>query len=154
MTLNHHLLPILRALTDHHCAYCDALVPEGLAESIDHFRPKACSHFPDLAYEWTNLFLACGTCQRAKLDQVSEHLIKPDDPSYDFDRYFTYRVRNGLIEPREGLSQDAALRARETIRILGLNDNGHPAARVRELKKRQKADAELAPDEWPYRFTW
>lgn len=148
--LNQHLLPHLRAMTQEHCAYCDNYLDEGLAESIDHFKPKAAGLFPELAFTWNNLFPACATCQKQKLDQFSARLLKPDEPTYSFDRYFVFRVRSGFIEPRPGLRAADRARAEETIRILGLNENGLPIARRRELEKESTS---LSVDEWPFRFT-
>lgn len=139
-------------MTQGHCAYCDSLMDPGLAESIDHFRPKACARFPHLAFEWTNLFLACGTCQRQKGDHFEEPLLKPDADDYDFDAWFAIRARDGIIEPRADLTPARREQAETTIRLLGLNKNGLPSARTREWKKREAASDAVTADDWSFRF--
>lgn len=77
----------LRPMTDGHCAYCDAdHLGAAARETIDHFRPKAT--FPTEAFDYDNLYPACDVCQTAKRDTWDEHLLRPDEPGYDFDRYF------------------------------------------------------------------
>ncbi|MDX2012328.1 MAG: HNH endonuclease [Myxococcaceae bacterium] len=117
--LNHRLLPALREMTQGHCAYCDTLIDLGLAESIDHFRPKACGRFPQGAFDWANLFLACATCQRQKGDQDEPALLKPDEAGYSFEAWFTVRAKDGALEPRADLSGADRKRAEATIRVLG-----------------------------------
>ncbi len=130
--LNQHLTESLRAMTSEHCSYCDNWIPPGVAETIDHFRPKACGRFPGFAFEWTNLFLTCWVCQKAKGEQFDELLLKPDEPGYDFDRYFVYRPRTGTLEPNPNASPEDRRRADRTIQLLRLNENGFPRARQRE----------------------
>lgn len=55
----------------HRCVYCDchcnSLGGHVLME-LDHFRPKADHHFPELENEPTNLVLACRSCNGKKRD--------------------------------------------------------------------------------------
>lgn len=144
------LVERLGVMTDQHCSYCDAF-PMGprLLSTIDHFRPK--KDFPTDAYRWNNLFLSCSLCQKKKFD---EQLLKPDIRSYDFDAYFEIDYETGEVKPRKGIEASAYARADITVKRLGLNDNGKPEDRRRELDHYEKAcrggDTDL--NEWPYRF--
>ncbi len=51
------------------CYICDAANPRPIA--VEHFKPK--SRFPNLKFDWNNLFYVCGHCNG----------IKSDAPNYD-----------------------------------------------------------------------
>jgi len=61
--VEHLISKALTEISNNRCSYCDIRpVRKGaIKPSIDHFKPK--SNFPELAYEWTNLFLSCYQCQ-------------------------------------------------------------------------------------------
>ena len=55
---------------NHRCVYCDDIDTYGggfNAYQVEHFAPK--SRFPELAYNYDNLFYACPWCNRAKWDK-------------------------------------------------------------------------------------
>src|SRR5690554_4407048 len=67
------------------CAYCEsAIYTDG---HLEHFRRKNPNHYPELTFEWTNLFLACGShehCGHYKDRNTApsynpDDLIKPDE---------------------------------------------------------------------------
>lgn len=122
------------------CCYCERTG----ANIIDHFWPKA--KYPERTFAWTNLFLACSTCNDpshkgddlALIDSGSSMHSKLLDPStLDDDpyRYFVFTVRNsctppgepekfnpiGWIEPRPAPETEAYERALHTIEIFELN---------------------------------
>ena len=39
---------------------------------IEHFKSQ--NNYPDLAQEWTNLFMACGYCNRKKSDSLDDNV--------------------------------------------------------------------------------
>ncbi len=128
--LNHILMDEgLRGQTQAHCSYCDSfpISPPG-DETIDHFRPKA-SH-PELAYIWENLFYCCNYCQRKNYEQG---LLKPDEPGYEFERYFQWDFESLHVLPNEVATTEDQYRATLTIRCLKLNQ-GHPECRKHALK--------------------
>lgn len=106
------------------CAYCEGRVLH--AGHIEHFRRKAL--FPQLTFDWDNLFLACGSdrhCGHFKDRKDAPaydaaQLIKPDVDQPDDYLYFhasgEVRVRGDLTDPA------ARERASETIRVFGLDD--------------------------------
>lgn len=129
------------------CAYCEgAIHHEG---HIEHFRRKNATHYPELTFEWTNLFLACGAnghCGHYK-DRPSapkydpDQLIKPDE--YDPDYYLFFHSK-GKVRVRSGLSTNDQLRAAETIRVFGLDDSSLEGSRAKAVSAfRQKILNEL-----------
>jgi uncharacterized protein (TIGR02646 family) len=80
------------------CAYCESQITHVDYGHIEHFRPKGGQNArPDLVFEWTNLFLACGICNGAenKSDRFPEQaeggpLVNPcdDDPADHFEFHF------------------------------------------------------------------
>ncbi len=50
----------LKQLFKAKCAYCESSVEAVSHLHVEHFRPQ--SIYPRLAYEWSNLLLACGKC--------------------------------------------------------------------------------------------
>ena len=108
----------LLSMQDEKCAYCECKLDfhEG---HIEHFRRKNAHWFPELMFEWSNLYYSCcrnGTCGRHKdrvLDRSRvDELIDPcaDDPE-DY-LQFTF---DGNVAVRSGLSKECASRATLTI---------------------------------------
>ena len=149
--LNQHILPALLAMTDGHCAYCDAYPFDSTGSpTIDHFHPK--SRAPALAYAWDNLFPCCHKCQERSgvPNDWSPDLLKPDLSGYDFDRYFCFDPASGGIEANPAASPEDQHRAEETIRIFGLNIGSRPAQRRSYVRRYRDADDEIRA----YRFAF
>lgn len=118
------------------CAYCEGYIRhEG---HIEHFRRKNPKHFPELTFNWHNLFLACGSndhCGHYK-DRPSaspynaSDLIKPDIEDPD---HFLYFHSSGQARPLKDLDADSTHRATETIRVFGLDSSVLSGARSRAL---------------------
>ncbi|CZF77172.1 hypothetical protein GCE9029_00051 [Grimontia celer] len=119
------------------CAYCEDAIHH--AGHIEHFRRKNRNHFPELTFEWNNLFLACGSndhCghykDRRGADAYNpDNLIKPDveDPED-----YLYFHSSGEVRPRVGIDANKELKANETIRVFGLKDQTLTSSRARALK--------------------
>lgn len=80
------------------CAYCESYIRHTYPGDIEHIKPK--SQFDTHIFEWENLTLACGECNRRKNDNYDENLeiINPYkvDPA-------NYLIAYGpLIFPRPG----------------------------------------------------
>lgn len=129
------------------CAYCEGpIYHEG---HIEHFRRKNANHFPELTFDWDNLFLACGSqdyCGHYK-DRKSappynpSQLIKPDvhDPAN-----YLYFHSSGEVRSLGGLNKVDAERAKETIRVFGLSNRTLAGARAKALKVyKEKVVADL-----------
>lgn len=143
------ILPILLYLTKEHCAFCDyKLEPDNYDVSIEHFRPKGISKFKHLGYNWKNLYPSCSKCTAEKRDKFDDLLLCPDDPSYDFSKYFWVNGEGG-VEPF--LNNQCA---KITIQIYNLNRPG--------LKTQRKKWIRIYPhlkhneienlESFPYRF--
>jgi len=150
MPLNQHIMKALLRMTANHCSYCDGF-PMGVmtTNTIDHFKPK--ETYPDQAFVWENLFACCNACQRAKMAQYHEELLKPDHASYQFSTYFLFNYRTGEIEVNPFASKPEQKRARKTLDILNLNnaETGLPGERVRVYQRHQHQDGS---NNWAYRF--
>lgn len=111
----------LNAMQGARCAYCEAALVAGHCH-IEHFRQR--DRYPQGTFLWDNLFGSCNrpdTCGKFKDNCGSYHphdLIKPDveDP----DAFLVFDA-NGGVAPRDGLAEPQLRRARETIRIFGLD---------------------------------
>lgn len=128
------LLPPIREalgrMTDEHCSYCDGCPIDAMSdEQVDHFRPKTRPEFYMSVCDWDNLFLCCGACNKAKLDQWDEDLLRPDAADYEFDRYFEYRFETGELHPSTVADEGDRRRAARTIELLALNRAGACTAR-------------------------
>ncbi len=124
----------LALMTAKHCSYCDGHpIDDTGEETVDHFRPKAL--FCELAYEWTNLFLACSACNHAKGERWDELLLRPDDPDFEFERYFECDFATGKLLPALTASPEEQARAARTIELLRLNRGGACESRLRTLRR-------------------
>lgn len=143
----------LRAMTDTRCSYCDGHPIDATGEEqIDHFQPKTDPRFHRLVCEWTNLFLCCSRCNRAKGAQWEPALLRPDDPDFTFERYFEYRFDTGELQPNGTGTIDDQARARRTIDILQLNRPGVCFLRKHTVKALVRHEMEEARAELPYRY--
>lgn len=127
----------LTLMQGRHCAYCERLRKD---EEIEHFRPK--NRFPQLTFEWSNLFLACkfeDSCGKHKDHAVRNY--SPDDlidPCIDDPDEFLKFYSDGHVQPVRGASPEKEHRAKETIRVFNLNSPSLVNARRNFL--RQYAD--------------
>ena len=154
--LNQILLSILASetkMTKNHCSYCDGFPLGALSrQTIDHFQPK--ETYPELAFEWTNLFLCCDRCQEVKQSNYTEALIKPDDSSYRFEDFFLFNYHTGEIEVNPFANDNKKQRAEATLSLLDLNDAKRqllPSERLR-VAEDKALNQDRHHDAWPYRF--
>jgi len=139
----------LTEITNYRCSYCDIRpVRKGaLKPSIDHFKPK--SDFPELAYEWTNLFLSCYQCQEYKGGSYPYvEPLKPDSCHYHFDYWFEIKWETYEILPNSLRDEDEQKRAEETIKWLGLNRDSRPISRGEIVEQFNGGNY----DDWSYKF--
>lgn len=124
----------LEVMQGRRCAYCEASIDD-LGYHIEHFRRKR--DFPQLTFTWSNLLMCCG-----KDDCCGHHKDRAGSP-YDIadlvdptneepDEYFWF-LETGMIDVRGGCQATQARRARETLRVLNLNQHG----RLRPMRARQ-----------------
>lgn len=146
----------LAIMTAGHCSYCDGYPLDATgAKTVDHFQPKGRPEFFELVCTWTNLFLVCTACNKAKQERWEEALLRPDDLEYRFERYFEYRFDSGKLEPALTASPEEQQRARRTIDIFDLNREGACQSRMRRVRMvrflRHSATMDHI-DDWDYRY--
>ena len=85
-----HVVAALYAMQHGKCCYCEAYIPDwGTGKQVEHFRPQ--SAFRALINEWSNLLLACATCNSSKGDAFptaldwtgTPFLLDPSNPELD-----------------------------------------------------------------------
>lgn len=136
-------------MTQMHCAFCDGRIGTVSKKTVEHFRPK--SRFPELAYDWENLFPCCDQCQSQKLEKFDEALLKPDAEEYRFEDYFIRNYKSGTLEPLPNASQAARQRAEITLVLYGLNLPERNRERIREWEHFLR-DPHPHLDDYNYRF--
>lgn len=100
------------------CAFCEIRLGTGSYAAIEHYQPK--SHFPELSFEWSNLFPVCQVCNTTKGSQLhGGALLKPDQD--DAELFFSLDIDSGKLMPHPSLDPHQRRRAEETIRICNLN---------------------------------
>lgn len=154
---NQSLLEVVRValvvMTANHCSYCDGH-PLGATDvpAVDHFRPKGREEFYEKVCTWSNLFLSCSACNKAKREQWDDALLHPDAFDYRFERYFEFRPESGELQPAAMASADEQQRARRTIEILQLNREQACQCRKRAFRDIRRAAASGDPLDYGYRF--
>ncbi len=147
--VEHILTDALTKTTDDRCSYCDIRpVRKGAVKpSIDHFKPK--SDYPDLAYEWTNLFLSCYQCQEYKGSRYPDvEPLKPDSEEYNFDYWFEIKWETYEVLPNPLRDENEQKRAKSTIEWLGLNRDSRPISRGEIVEQYNGGNL----DDWSYKF--
>ena len=121
------------------CAYCECQIFHG--GHIEHFRRKNAAHYPELTFEWTNLFLACGSTEncghykdRGGAPYNPDELIKPDFDDPD-DYLYCHSSGEMRVRHRNIMSDGDRRRGEETIRVFHLNCGHLRGGRKRALKQ-------------------
>lgn len=133
------------------CAYCESLIFFG--GHMEHFRRKNKEHFPELTFEWSNMFLACVStvhCGHYKDRKGAgkydpDELIKPDEHDPDMYLYF-HSSGEVRVRKNTNLTPQELNRGSETIRVFHLNEDtlcGQRKAAVSRYKARNPGILEL-----------
>jgi uncharacterized protein (TIGR02646 family) len=113
------------------CAYCESPIYPGEGH-IEHFRRKNKGHFPELTFAWENLFLSCDSetnCGHFK-DRPHGPAYRPDDlvkPDTDDPEGFFFFSATGEVRVKANIDTASSTRAKQTIRVFGLNHPGSGA---------------------------
>ncbi len=108
------------------CVYCESILGASAKPEIEHYHAKTIR--PELAFDWENLFLACGHCNNTKLDRAHDgKLLKPDVD--DGETHFWFNADTGELEPLPGSDID---RGESTRRLCDLNRNGLRRERIKQ----------------------
>lgn len=119
---------------DHQCAYCDSTL-EARRGHVDNFYPK--SLFPEKAFQWSNLILACPVCSIA---QGAEFPVSEDGtplllyPGFD-------NPNDHIKELDDGQLVGLTNKGNTTINLLDLNRPTLVESRKRERLYRRIAEA-------------
>ena len=158
--INYHdeFVSALEKLTDFHCSYCDKYPLDGRAKidyQIDHFQPISESLFYHLVYEWNNLYLSCGGCNKSKLAQYSDLILRPDAEDYVSSEYFFFDTSTGEILVNEIIGTTKSNRAKKTIEVFKLNHPSIIKFRLRAIKNYSRdkkiAETQLNIHDYDYR---
>jgi uncharacterized protein (TIGR02646 family) len=128
--------------TAKHCAFCDRWPLDPL--EIEHLRPKIA--FPTHAFEWSNLYGSCRGCNGAKRERFDEDVLRADDPSYTFDRFFEISSTYEL-QPNPAASAADQRRACVTIDLYKLNRSA-----LIQARKHRVGDPRADVGEFRYLF--
>ncbi len=136
--------PFLLKQSQYHCSYCDKYFINNDESEVEHYKPKA--QYPELEFDWENLFASCPTCNKQKEKDYKKYEntplpIRPDEENYSFFRYFAVDFSTGEIICNENLKEQDKIRAENTIKYLGFNKGDKPASRIRFLKNIKKYKA-------------
>ncbi|MEM9455398.1 MAG: AAA family ATPase [Myxococcota bacterium] len=126
------LLQALSPWTNHHCSFCDDFLL-GRQAYITHFFPK--SSQPEQANSWDNLYIVCSRCNAAQGGPLDTDTLRPDEPGYGFDRYFSIDPERAELRPNPSAPSADQQRARATIDRWQLNRPYLIAARKAEAMK-------------------
>jgi uncharacterized protein (TIGR02646 family) len=121
----------LQAMSFHKCFYCEQSTKQTRPE-VDHYIDV--SERPDLAFEWTNLYLSCRECND-KLPFTSiqpSDCLDPCDPDVRPEEHLTFE--DEIIRPRLGSSVGTA-----TIRKYRLDREDLDLKRLRQLQHLRNA---------------
>lgn len=100
------------------CSYsCHWISKDTGFRTVEHFKDK--NAHPQDAYQWSNYRFVCGTLNGRK--GTSENVL---DPFLIEEGWFTLDFPSLLVQPGNHISPSNKRLVEDTIRILGLNDEG------------------------------
>ncbi len=121
-------LPELCNAYNRTCAYLAEWIPPLIGSStVDHFVPK--KHSPQLAYDWNNFRLACGTLNSRKKD--FQDVL---DPFKIGNSWFILDFPSLQVKPGPVITLIESNQVLDTINRLNLNDEICINSRIRWLK--------------------
>jgi len=94
---------------------------------IEHLKPKDEGYFPELKYEWTNLFLSCGYCNGRKPNNLE--ILNPLKVNIEDVITHKFDINLGKIEFLSNSDDPTIL---QTIKLLSILFNGK--SNIRDIK--------------------
>lgn len=115
-------------VSDHHgkCYLCEQ--DPGKDFEIEHLKPKALGYFPELEFEWGNLFLVCGYCNGRKPN--SSEIIDPSVNNVEDIIIHQIDLNSKSVEFR---SNPSHLNVQNTIELLSKLFNGK--SQIRNIRE-------------------
>ena len=122
------ILADLLTMSGQKCFYCEKLL-KGKANEVDHHIEVSINK--SLAFEWTNLYLACDNCND-KLDHRKIPIAEALDPCRDNDEEISEHIyfKNEMI-----VAKDNSSKGNKTIKKYRLDSLYAEFLRMRELQK-------------------
>jgi uncharacterized protein (TIGR02646 family) len=117
----------LLTFTHGKCAFCEGTLNVTSFVEIEHYHAKTVK--PELAFEWQNLFPACGICnqRKAHLDHQGR-LLKPDVDNPEM--LLWLNPGTGELQPHPTLDDVQQARVQETIKAYNLQRGQLCSARI------------------------
>ncbi len=119
---------VLEAMSSRKCFYCEHKLLEERGQ-IDHYIEVAES--PELAFEWTNLYLSCSDCNNKKLENRTlpvEDCLDPCHPAINPADHLTFDRQ--YIRPKND-----SVRGAETIQKYRLDRDDLDHSRLKQLQQ-------------------
>ena len=101
---------------------------------VEHFKSE--NNYPELVQEWTNLFLACGYCNRRKSDSFDDNI---NPLTTNVEKEISQRIDFGLNKAIFETSV-ADVQHNNTVRMLNLFYNGKGGKKLRKKKEERFFD--------------
>lgn len=126
------------------CCYCESAVGPVRADQIEHRKPI--EHFPRLAFEWTNMHLACGGCNNAKSNKWNNsYPILDAAGRTPIGRHLHYKstetgVRRVWLTPRGRTTVRDADLNREQLRLARTLIMAKVLGVLEEIRNRRRVD--------------
>lgn len=98
------------------CVYCEKKIGKDEGH-VEHIQPKG--KFPALSFVFDNLAHSCNGTKHC--GHFKDNNVLPVEPRPGCNRYFALMARDGKLVPASDLNEDKKKKAKETLRILGLN---------------------------------
>jgi uncharacterized protein (TIGR02646 family) len=105
------------------CCYCERGIILTTEQEIEHFKPK--NIYKKLCFDYKNLFLACPSCNRAKLER-DDNIINPSTTDPFKHIYFSGEKVLHINKSKKG---------KNTIEVLKMNESDRIKARSNYLEK-------------------
>lgn len=126
----------LKEETGYKCVYCESKIGHNTPGDIEHKKPI--SKFPDLAFDWDNLTIACTECNRRKNDYYS---------SNDDDRFldpYEHDVESMLIHRGPVVvSATGCTNAEISINLLELDSKNRVELILKKIEKMKDIDERI-----------
>mgnify|MGYP000960445626 CR=1 FL=1 len=97
------------------------------AFQIEHFKPKEVGYFPELKYDWTNLFLSCGFCNGRKPN--TSEILNPSN--HNIEEIIAHRI-DIYSKKAEFVSDAKDKSTNDTVELLNKLFNGK--SNIRDVK--------------------
>jgi len=94
-----------------------------LDADIEHFKPQSTCNL-ECDWQWNNLFLVLTHINRnIKKTKIIPDFLKPDNPEYSPEKYFTYNLTTHRFVASQKLDEKTKLEIEQALEDLGINSS-------------------------------